>query len=106
MYEKTNYDVSFVSSIGTLPTRYKSSVTSDLPITDAPIVELKPGESLNTTFDSYYWTLSHGEYNVSIVYHTENGINVSKPYWRGTLKSKEVSIKILDTLHNLPGIPL
>jgi len=106
MYEKTNYDVSFVSSIGTLPARYKSSVASDYPINDASIVELKPGDSLNTTFDSYFWTLSHGEYNVTIVYHTENSTNVSKPYWRGTLKSNEVSIEILDTPNNLPGNPL
>lgn len=106
MYEKTNYDVSFISSIGTLPAKYKCSTASGRPITDISIVELNPGESLNATFDSYCWTLSHGEYNVSIVYHTEDSTNVSKPYWRGALKSNEVSIRILDTPNTLPGVPL
>ncbi|WP_321420786.1 hypothetical protein [uncultured Methanomethylovorans sp.] len=38
---------------------------------------------------------------LSAVYHTGSDEMISKPYWRGEVKSNEVLIEILDTQNNL-----
>lgn len=60
------------------------------------LVELRPGESLNSTIDSHCWVLDAGEYILSAVYYT--GYNAKgtdyTPSWKGFVNSNKVLIKV------------
>jgi hypothetical protein len=94
--EQISYDLSFVPVNEDGHADYKCGVDARPALTDAFLVELKPGESLNIIVNSGCWALSPGKYMLSAVYHAGSGEMISKPYWIGEVKSNEVLIKILD----------
>lgn len=101
MEEQISYDISFRSLADNNYVRYLGPVISRPVLTNEFLVELKPGESLTATYNSRFWVLNPGEYMLSAVYHTGGGERISKPYWRGEVKSNEVLIKVRDTQNNL-----
>lgn len=96
MYEQISYDIYFRSLEDNSSVEYICTLVSRVPMGNEDLVELKHGESLNTTFDSKCWILNPGEYMLSAVYHVGSGEMISKSYWIGEVKSNEVLIKILD----------
>lgn len=101
MEQQISYDISFRSLADNNYVTYLGPVISRPLLTNEFLVELKPGESLNATYNSRFWDLNSGEYMLSAVYQTGGGERISKPYWRGEIKSNEVLIKVLDTQNNL-----
>lgn len=100
-----SYDISLISLTDNKTAEYKCGADTRPPLTDEFLVELKPGESINSTGRSECWILSPGEYMLSAVYHAGSGEMISKPYWRGSVKSNEVLIKVRDTQNNLTEPP-
>lgn len=94
--EQISYDLSFVPVNEDSHADYECGVATRPALTNAFLVELKPGESLNIIVNSGCWALSPGEYMLSAVYRAGSGEMISKPYWIGEVKSNEVLIKILD----------
>lgn len=94
MEHQISYDISFRSLEGNVSVKYKCGVISRPPLIDDYLVELKPGESVNSTVSSGCWILNPGEYKISAVYRTHTGEEISNPFWLGEVKSNEVSIKV------------
>jgi len=96
MEHQTSYDISFISVKNDLSAKYICGVLSRAPLTDNDLVELKPGESVNSTILSSCWTLNPGEYKISAVYHTHTGGYISDPFWLGEVKSNDTLIQIIE----------
>lgn len=101
MEEQISYDVSFVSLADNSSAEYSCGVLERVYLTNEALVELKPGESINSIVHSDCWILNPGEYILSAVYHTNKGEKISKRYWLGEIKSNEVVIKVRDAQNNL-----
>lgn len=92
MYEQTSYNIFFFNSDGSIVS-YEGGVNSRELLTDKDLVELKPGESLNSTLDSTYWNLTKGEHILNAVYDTTSpDEDFNKPYWIGRVNSNNVTI--------------
>jgi len=101
MEPQISYDISFRSLADNSSANYICPVISRPALTNEFLAELKTGESLNSTFNSNCWVLNPGEYMLSAVYHTAGGERISKPYWRGEVRSNEVLIEVQDTKKNI-----
>jgi hypothetical protein len=101
MEEQVSYNIFFRSLIDNTFAEYTCTLVSRVPMDNEDLVELRPGQSLNTTFGYNCWILNPGEYMLSAVYHVGSGESISKSYWRGEVKSNEVLIKVQDTQNNL-----
>lgn len=91
--EQISYDIRFYDQDGA-EVPYECGVISRPLLTNEFLVELAPGESLNTTLDSGCWSFETGTYTLSAVYHTSSGEAITKPYWKGTVESNKVSIGV------------
>lgn len=98
MEEQLSYDISIDSLLNKKPAEYICGISSLPVVGDSVLVELKPGESLKSSFSTDCWILNPGEYRLSANYHTGSG-EIHKPYWRGSIKSNEVLIKISDSIN-------
>ena len=101
MEQQISYDISFRSLADNNYATYLGPVIERPLLTNEFLVELKPGESLNATYNCRSWDLNPGEYILSAVYHTVSGERISKPYWLGEIKSNEVVIKVREAQNNL-----
>jgi len=97
MEHQTSYDISFISLENDLSARYICGVLSRAPLKDNDLVELKPGESVNSTILSSCWILNPGEYKISAVYHTHTGGYISDPFWLGEVKSNDTLLKVQES---------
>jgi len=93
MAEQISYDIYFYDPNGTKAS-YSCGVISRTPLTNENLVELHPGQSLNTTFNSKCWDLKEGEYTLNAVYHTFKGEMITKPYWVGEVQSNNVTVVV------------
>ena len=93
MYEQISYDIFFSKPDGS-KVSYDCGVFSREPLTNKDLVELNPGESISSTFDSRCWNLGKGEYILSAEYHTSGSEHISEPYWLGEVHSKKVLITV------------
>lgn len=100
MVHQLSYDISFVSLVDNSSAEYSCGVPDRAHLTNEVLVEIKPGESINATFNSGCWILNPGEYVLSAVYHTNKEESISKDYWLGEIKSNEVVIKVRDAQNN------
>lgn len=91
--EQVSYDIHFYYPNGS-EVPYECGVISRPSLTNEYLVELAPGESLNTTFNSRCWSFETGTYTLNAAYHTSSGESITKPYWRGTAESNNVSIEV------------
>jgi hypothetical protein len=73
---------------------YTCGVIERVPMMNDGLVELKPGESLSTTFNSRCWDLDTGKYALSATYHTLKGESITEPYWLGSVESNTIMITI------------
>lgn len=108
MEHPISYDISFELLVDNSSAEWICGASSIPAPTYGYLAELKPGESLNSTFNSDCWILNPGEYRLSAIYHTgytQSDGSTSKPYWRGSVKSNEVLIKVRDTQNNLTESP-
>jgi hypothetical protein len=99
LMEQISYDVTFVDSNGSyvpyicgVYVPYICGVLERLPLTNEALVDLQPGESLKINQDSSCWALPPGEYTLFAEYHTSDGEDITKPYWKGQISSNNVSI--------------
>ncbi|MCC7576168.1 MAG: hypothetical protein KK926_04955 [Methanomethylovorans sp.] len=101
MEEQVSYNIFFRSLIDNTFAEYTCTLVSRVPMDNEDLVEIRPGQSLYTTFGYNCWILNPDEYMLSAVYHVGSGEMISKPYWIGEVKSNEVLIKVRDTQSNL-----
>jgi len=70
--ERVSYDISFYYSNG-YEVPYICGVNQRPRLTNEYLVELHPGEFIESTFSHPCWDLKKGEYTLSAVYHTSTG---------------------------------
>ncbi|WP_167880868.1 hypothetical protein [Methanococcoides sp. AM1] len=93
MAEQISYDICFYDSNDTKAS-YVCGVLMREQMTNENLVELSPGQSLNTTFNSKCWDLKKGEYALNAIYHTSTGEAITEPYWLGEVQSNNVTIVV------------
>jgi hypothetical protein len=90
----STYDISFVPVNNNGYVKYICGVPSVTPPTSKDIVQLEPGESLNTTIDSSCWAFAPGEYIITASYHASGGNKIPNRYWGGEVQSNEILINV------------